>query len=136
MLAGGVPRGAVHEGRLSSVRKRDGSLQAWSGFLAGEVAAGTFRALMTVRRKLLGIAACVAAVLTLASAVDAKGFRRYLRLRQDVEAIQERNRVLSEQNATLLREINALRNDPAALERAAREELGYVKPGELVFHLE
>ena len=91
---------------------------------------------MTVRRKLLGVAACVAAVLTLVSVVDAKGFRRYLRLRQDVESIQERNRALSEQNAALLREINALRNEPAALERAAREELGYIKPGELVFHLE
>ncbi|HEX8824962.1 MAG TPA: septum formation initiator family protein [Archangium sp.] len=91
---------------------------------------------MTVRRKLLGVAACVAAILTLVSVVDAKGFRRYLRLRHDVEVIQERNRVLSEQNDALLREINALRNDPVALERAAREELGYIKPGELVFHLE
>ncbi|WP_414641322.1 FtsB family cell division protein [Archangium sp.] len=78
----------------------------------------------------------MAALLTLVSAVDAKGFRRYLRLRQDVETIHERNRALSAQNDILLREINALRNDPAALERAAREELGYVKPGELVFHLE
>ncbi|MFL5351921.1 FtsB family cell division protein [Archangium sp.] len=78
----------------------------------------------------------MAAILTLVSAVDAKGFRRYLRLRQDVESIQERNRALTEQNDALLREINALRNEPAALERAAREELGYVKPGELVFHLE
>ncbi len=91
---------------------------------------------MTVRRKLLGVAAGVAAVLTLVSAVDAKGFRRYLRLRQDVEAIQGRNRVLAEQNDALRREINALRNDPDALERAAREELGYIKPGEIVFHLE
>jgi cell division protein FtsB len=91
---------------------------------------------MTVRRKLLGVAACVAAVLTLVSAVDAKGFRRYLRLRQDVEALEERNQLLSEQNDALLREINALRNDPGALERAAREELGYVRPGEIVFHLE
>lgn len=91
---------------------------------------------MTVRRKLLGVAACVAAVLTLVSAVDAKGFRRYLRLRQDVEALEERNQLLSEQNEALLREINALRDDPAALERAAREELGYVRPGEIVFHLE
>ena len=91
---------------------------------------------MTVRRKLLGVAACVASFLTLVSAADAKGFRRYLRLRQHVDSIQERNRALSEQNEALLREINALRNDPVALERAAREELGYVKPGELVFHLE
>jgi cell division protein FtsB len=91
---------------------------------------------MTVRRKLLGVAACVAAVLTLVSAVDAKGFRRYLRLRQDLEALEARNHSLAEQNDVLLREINALRNDSAALERAAREELGYVKPGEIVFHLE
>lgn len=82
------------------------------------------------------VAAVVAGVLSLASVADARGFRRYLRLRQDVEALQERNRGLAQQNESLLREINALRKDPAALERAAREELGYIKPGELVFHLE
>jgi cell division protein FtsB len=91
---------------------------------------------MTARNKVLMVAAVLAGVLSLASVADAKGFRRYLRLRQDVEALQERNRVLAQQNESLLREINALRKDPAALERAAREELGYVKPGELVFHLE
>jgi cell division protein FtsB len=91
---------------------------------------------MTVRRKLLVVAACVAAFLTLVSAADAKGFRRYLRLRQDVEIIQERNRAITAQNDALRREINALRTDPAALERAAREELGYIQPGEIVFHLE
>jgi cell division protein FtsB len=91
---------------------------------------------MTVRRKLLMLAACVAVLLTLVSAADAKGFRRYLSLRQDVESIQERNRAISSVNDALRREINALRTDPAALERAAREELGYIQPGEIVFHLE
>jgi cell division protein FtsB len=91
---------------------------------------------MTVRRKLLGVAAVVAAVLTLASAADAKGFRRYLRLRHDVESLQARNQDLAVQNEQLRKEIGALRKDPAALERSVREELGYVKPGEIVFHLE
>lgn len=91
---------------------------------------------MTARKKFLVVAAVLAGVLSLASVADARGFRRYLKLRQDVESLQERNRVLAEQNEALMREINALRKDPAALERAAREELGYVKPGELVFHLE
>lgn len=91
---------------------------------------------MTARRKFLAVAAVLAGALSLASAADARGFRRYLALRQDVEALQQRNRGLSEQNEALKREINALRKDPAALERAAREELGYVKPGEIVFHLE
>jgi cell division protein FtsB len=91
---------------------------------------------MTARNKVLMVAAVLAGVLSLASVADARGFRRYLLLRQDVEALQERNRALAQQNEILLREINALRKEPAALERAAREELGYVKPGELVFHLE
>ncbi|HLL06386.1 MAG TPA: septum formation initiator family protein [Myxococcaceae bacterium] len=91
---------------------------------------------MTARNKVLMVAAVLAGVLSLASVADARGFRRYLKLRQDVEALQERNRSLAQQNEGLLREINALRKEPAALERAAREELGYIKPGELVFHLE
>jgi cell division protein FtsB len=91
---------------------------------------------MTARRKFLAVAAVLAGVLSLASVADARGFRRYMSLRQDVESLQERNRALSDQNEVLRREINALRKDPAALERAVREELGYVKPGEIVFHLE
>jgi cell division protein FtsB len=91
---------------------------------------------MTARRKFLAVAAVLAGVLSLASVADARGFRRYLALRQDVESLQERNHALSDQNEALRREINALRKDPAALERAVREELGYVKPGEIVFHLE
>lgn len=90
---------------------------------------------MTARQKLLSVAA-VAVALSLVSVVDAKGFRRYLKLRGDVKALQERNSALAAQNEALLREIQALREDPAALERAVREELGYVKPGEIVFHLE
>ncbi|NVJ10510.1 septum formation initiator family protein [Myxococcus sp. AM001] len=91
---------------------------------------------MTARRKFLVVAVGVAAALSLVSVVDAKGFRRYLSLRQDVESVQARNRSLSTQNEALRKEIAALRKDPAALERAVREELGFVKPGELIFHLE
>ncbi len=91
---------------------------------------------MTARQKFLAVAAVLAGVLSLASAADARGFRRYLKLRQDVEAVQGRNQALAAQNEALRREIHALREEPAALERAAREELGYVKPGEIVFHLE
>ena len=91
---------------------------------------------MTARQKLLAVATAVAVALSLASVADAKGFRRYLKLRDDVESLHERNAALAAQNDALRREIQALREDPAALERAVREELGYVKPGELVFHLE
>ena len=91
---------------------------------------------MTARQKLLSMAAVAAVALSLVSVVDAKGFRRYVKLRGDVEALRERNASLASQNEALRREIHALREDPAALERAVREELGFVKPGEIVFHLE
>lgn len=91
---------------------------------------------MTQRRKVLWIALGVAGALSLVSVADARGFRRYFRLQQDIRALEERNRNLREQNATMVREIEAMRSDPRALERAAREDLRFIKPGEVVFNLE
>ncbi|MBM4378701.1 MAG: septum formation initiator family protein [Deltaproteobacteria bacterium] len=68
--------------------------------------------------------------------MDGRGFRRYLRLQQDVQSLQERNRGVAEQNAALRLEVERLKRDPRALERAVREELGYVKPGEIVINVE
>jgi cell division protein FtsB len=45
------------------------------------------------------------------------------------------NARLAAENAALAREAHALRSDPAALERAAREELRFVRPGERVYLL-
>lgn len=91
---------------------------------------------MSARRKLIWGAVGTAAVLAVGSVADARGFRRYLSLKADVQSLTDRNHALEEQNAQLLREVEALRSDPKALERAAREELGFVKPGEIVLNLE
>jgi cell division protein FtsB len=91
---------------------------------------------MSGRGKALGVASLVAAGFTLLSVADANGFRRYFRLRSEVAELVSRNRRLTEQNQMLLREIQALREEPGAVERAAREELGFVKPGEVVLNLE
>jgi len=70
-----------------------------------------------------------------AAAVDPDGLRKYLRLRVEVRRMQEENARLTSDNAALAREVRALRHDPAALERAAREELRFVRPGERVYWL-
>ncbi len=88
------------------------------------------------RRKWVWLCVGVAAALALFAAVDAKGFRRYLELEQNLAALEARNRELREQNARYATEIEALKQDPVALERAAREELGFIRPGEIVFNLE
>ena len=44
-----------------------------------------------------------------------------------------RNLSLEVENQQLYQEISRLRNDPTAIERLARQELGLVKEGELIF---
>jgi len=49
----------------------------------------------------------------------------YLRLQQDLADQNQRHQELQNQ-------VKALQSDPRAIEREAREQLGYVKPGETV----
>jgi cell division protein FtsB len=91
---------------------------------------------MTTRRKLLWGSVAVAGVLSLFSVSDGRGFRRYIELRQAVSSLEARNEELQEQNERSVREVEALQKDRQALERAAREELGFIRPGEIVLNLE
>jgi|CXWL01.1.fsa_nt_gi cell division protein FtsB len=90
---------------------------------------------MAHRRKLLWAAVIFAGVLTVGSATAEGGFRRYLSLRAEVATFKDRQRSLKDENARLRREAQALQNDPVAQERAAREA-GFVRPGEVIIHLE
>jgi len=64
------------------------------------------------------------------------GFARYLHLRGDLRSIQAQNLRLRLENERLQREKEALESDPRALERVARTELGWVRPGEVIFDLQ
>ena len=63
------------------------------------------------------------------------GLARTLTLRHDLAALRARNRELAVENERLAREAEALRSDPAAIERVARAELGWVRPGEIIVDL-
>jgi cell division protein FtsB len=75
------------------------------------------------------------AVLFVASALHPAGLRKHRALAADVLRLADENEKLRERNQKLRREARALAGDPAALERAAREELGWVRPGERVYEL-
>jgi cell division protein FtsB len=85
----------------------------------------------TGRWVIVGAVALAAA----ASAVDPDGVRKHLRLREEVARMHAENARLTAENAALAREARALHGDRAALERAAREELRFVRPGERVYWL-
>ncbi|MHB1844479.1 MAG: FtsB family cell division protein [Deltaproteobacteria bacterium] len=78
----------------------------------------------------------VALALVVATLRDPRGLRRRLALREEVLGLEARNASLSRENQLLMREVDALGHDPRYLERAIREELGYVRPGEIVLELD
>ena len=78
----------------------------------------------------------IALMLALGSLTAEGGFRRYARLKRDLHALEDRNARLAADNARLKREVQRVRTEPAAIERAARESLGLVRSGEVVFNLE
>jgi cell division protein FtsB len=89
------------------------------------------------RRLILGAFAASVAIVAM-SLADPKGLRRLERLRSDVERQQQKNQELREENARLSRTVKELSPpvNAAALERAAREQLGFVRPDELLFKFE
>ena len=63
------------------------------------------------------------------------GLARTLQLRQELAALRTRNADMRGDNERLAREAEALRGDPEAIERVARAELGWVRPGEIIVDL-
>jgi cell division protein FtsB len=65
------------------------------------------------------------------------GLARLIKLRGELAALRDGNRILRGEAARLRAEVALHEEDPrAAVERAAREGLGLVKPGEVVFQIE
>jgi len=60
------------------------------------------------------------------------GLRHTIDLRRDLTTLHAHNQDLAAENQRLAREAEALRDDPAAIERVARDELGWVRAGEVV----
>lgn len=63
------------------------------------------------------------------------GFARYLQLRRELATTQAKNQRLRLQVERLSREAEALRADRRSVERVARADLGWVRPGEVIFDL-
>jgi cell division protein FtsB len=65
------------------------------------------------------------------------GLARLIKLRGELTALRDGNRLLRGEAARLRAEVALHEEDPlAAVERAAREGLGLVRPGEVVFQVE
>ncbi len=100
------------------------------------------RALPRVWLRRLGIAALLALALGYVPyhLYGSSGLARYMRLKRERDALHEGNLKIHEANQRRRAELEALSGDDgtlsrAAVERAARDELGLVKPGEVVYQV-
>ncbi|MBK8171416.1 MAG: septum formation initiator family protein [Sandaracinaceae bacterium] len=64
---------------------------------------------------------------------DAQGVPRYRALQGELRQVEADNSRLVREVDALTREVHALRSDPAAIERIARDELGMVREDEILF---
>jgi cell division protein FtsB len=65
--------------------------------------------------------------------LEPEGLPRYRALRAELAEAKADNERLAREVANLSREVELLRSEPTAVERIARDELGMVRDGELIF---
>lgn len=63
----------------------------------------------------------------------ANGLVVYEKKQKEYRQLQEQNHSLQQQNEQIEQQIKALKTDPQAIEKEAREHLHYVRPGDVVY---
>ena len=77
----------------------------------------------------------VTLVLVIDALVGEKGLLESMRARRQYQQLSASLEDLKRENGRLREEVRRLNEDPAAIESLAREELGLIRPGEVVFIL-
>jgi len=86
------------------------------------------------RRKLAtGAIFALAVLLGLHVVFGANGFLAYQKKRAEYRALEKDVEKVQKENDELAQRINALKSDPATIEKEAREQLRYARPGEVIY---
>lgn len=65
-----------------------------------------------------------------------QGLSKVVRLERELARLKAKNQGLRQMNRELRLQIEGLKDDTAAIERVARDELGLVRPADVVFQFE
>jgi cell division protein FtsB len=89
-------------------------------------------------RVLVAGAALASLAMAAAALLEPGGVRLLRKLDQDIARQESANQALREENARLQRRVRALTSpiDPRVLEKEAREQLGFVRPDEVLVKFE
>src|SRR5215510_7766475 len=89
---------------------------------------------ISLRRRAAAIASVLALIaLVVGSLFGDRGMLDLINQRERADRLHAELQELRAENGRIAAEIDALRRDPRAIERIAREELGLARPGETVF---
>lgn len=77
-----------------------------------------------------------AVLLAVAGVLDPSGLGKSFRLQEECVRMAAENHRLQLENNRLASEARALLSDPKARERAAREELRFIRSGEVIYRLD
>lgn len=77
---------------------------------------------------------CVAGVCVPIEILAPEGLPRMRSLEQELRGVERENAALRRDIDRLRAQVRDLKDDPAAVERIARDELGLVRKSEVVFH--
>jgi cell division protein FtsB len=64
---------------------------------------------------------------------SANGMVAYKQKRAEIEVLRKDVEALQQDNDTYTQQIKALKSDPKAIEKEAREQLHYARPGEVIY---
>jgi cell division protein FtsB len=88
----------------------------------------------SLRRRIATVAVAVlACFLFVHVMLGANGMVVYKQKRAEYESLQKQVRNVKQENERYKQQIEALKSDQKAIEKEAREQLGYAKPGEYVY---
>lgn len=85
------------------------------------------------RRVVLGSAAAIATVILAVALFSGSGLRHYRRLSHEAETLEHQNTDLARENQSLGDEVARLKGNERYVEKVARDEYGYVHPGDTVY---
>ena len=88
------------------------------------------------RRKLATGAVClIACVVAYHAIFGANGMVVYEKKKAEYRQLERDNATMQQENDRLQKQVQALKSDPATIEKEAREQLRYTRPGEMVYIL-
>jgi cell division protein FtsB len=91
---------------------------------------------LRLRRLLLIVGGLAVLYLVVPLLLGETGIISYFKLRRTERALTAEIETLAQQNQALTEEVRRLKSDPETIERVAREQLGLVRPGEVVYKFE